>query len=215
MKYSQRSIIDEIRRQRTRDAIQDVQARANSLRVLSNAKGVDNAIVSQISHGNTHALRDEPRKGEVLAVDLRTPESWVLLPYCGFEALSSPGTRTLANPLLTSSKNFSKRSGPFRSAYWTTSRKDAMADERTAPWSEVPELLTLEGSERLPEIVQRYTGCVRSQPPPFDPGMLSVEQLRDRVDRLPDIVEIDALLGAEKEGKARAGAFRARRRNGG
>lgn len=209
IKHSAEVIVDELRRARVRDAVQEVKARASALRILMNATELDTALVIQMLTGALNPLQVSLEKARYVLEDYGDKESW---DYCYLVGTTA---------LLAGYNFLGQRPGYLEDELLRQARSvhsailDKIASVRVKagvpiPWQEVPALLEPSGADALRTLYEETMAQDNSTDPaalPFDVVSLSVDQIRRNLREVQTVEAIEKMIDIEKGGPNRGGAL--------
>lgn len=200
------TILDEMKRQRARDAVQEVRARADALKSLLGADDVDTELVTQMVIGALMPLEVSLGKAKYALLDYGNEESWYFCYIVGASALLAgyaylgyrPGH--IERDLLTQIQFVQERV------------LDELAHMRveagkSIPWREVPELLEITGAERLFALYEHSLEEAELATPALDIDKLTITELEETIAEIRTARVVQALIEKEKAGKNRTGAL--------
>jgi hypothetical protein len=213
------AIIDEMHRIRARDAVQEVKARASSLRILLNATELDIVLVTQMLTGALNPLQVSLEKARYVLHDYGNKESWDYCYLVGSSALLA-GYAYLGQRMQYLEDELMEHSKRVQYSILDSIAVARVASGVSIPWSDVPKLIEPEGAEALlglyeatmaeSEGAKELTKSAVALP--FDVTKQTVEGIRLRVSKVNDPRVVERMIDAERTGSNRVSALDALRR---
>jgi hypothetical protein len=208
--YLGSTILNELNRNRVRDAVQDVRAHAASLRILLNATELDATLVMQLITSALNPLQVSLAKARYVMEDYGNEEGWGW-DYCylvGSAALLA-GYHYLGQRPEYLEAQLTEHSRDVHSTILDEIATAKLAAGQRIPWRDIPALLEPSGADALQALFEEAVGTDRSSVPkvPFDVGSRSVAELRNEMYEISDARVIDEMLLAEQNGRNRIGAL--------
>jgi Biotin-requiring enzyme len=141
-------LIDESRRQRVREAIQEVQARVNSLKMLLNTHSLDSNITTQLVISALNPLQVSLEIAKFRIQDYGDQNTWEACYIVGASALLA-GYSYLKQDVTRWQEELSKAMFSAQKRILNETAVKILEAKQEIPWEKVPQLLSPEGIENL------------------------------------------------------------------
>lgn len=203
-------IITEIRLQRIKDAVQEVQARVVSLKTLLNSPPVDQNVAMQLVISALNPLQVSLEVARFRLQDNGEHDAWR---YCylvgtsaliaGYAFLDHDASHLVVE--LQSAMYDSQRS--ILNATATT----LLAAKREIPWENVPRFLSPEGADELLQLYEATLGPNKAIKPgkTFNVNEMTVADVRSTMAKVKDRASLQQLLRDERRSRQRQGVIEA------
>jgi hypothetical protein len=202
------TIVDAIRQERVRDAVQDVRARSNALNALTSATELDAVVAHQLALTSLVPLEVSLQKARYVLEDYGSEEGWKYCNIVGTSALVA-GYSFLGQTMQHLREQLDDDVKAIQESMLDDIAARSVAQGKTIPWRSIPELLKLEHTQLL---LDAYEDSVQGEPQlpdGVDPDHLTIGELEIELREVFDLDSLDALYSAECEGKSRIGALKA------
>lgn len=213
LEIQSREILDELRRQRVRDALQEVQARVAALKLLLNGRELDSTVAMQLVISALNPLQVSLEVAKFRLQDYGDKEAWQFCYIVGTSALLS-GYGFLGQDMPHMRAELKESMYSIQKLILNRAAARIIAAGNEVPWEQVPQLLTPEGVETLLELyrsadTEEVGG--ESEPIACDLESMTVNEVRSLAQGLEDANVLVRLIAEERNGKNRTGALEALR----
>jgi hypothetical protein len=204
-----REILDELRRQRVRDALQEIQARVGALKLLLNGRDLDSAVAMQLVISALNPLQVSLEVAKFRLQDSGDKEAWQFCYIVGTSALLS-GYGFLGQDMPHMRAELKESIYAIQKLILNRAAARIIASGNEVPWEQVPQLLTPEGVETLLELYRSVATEEEgraSEPTPYKIESMTVGEVRSLAQKLEDANVLVRLIAEERNGKNRTGAL--------
>lgn len=213
LEIQSREIVDELRRQRVRDALQEVQARVAALKLLLNGRDLDSTVAMQLVISALNPLQVSLEVAKFRLQDYGDQEAWQFCYIVGTSALLS-GYGFLGQDMPHMRAELKESIYAIQKLILNRAAARIIAAGSEVPWEQVPQLLTPEGVETLLELYRSADteeDEEESEPIAYDLESMTVNEVRSLAQELKDANVLVRLIAEERKGKNRTGALEALR----
>lgn len=198
-------IIKAVQRQRVQDAVQEVQARVNALKVLLNAQNIDPNLTMQLVISALNPLQVSLEVAKFRLQDYGDPRTWQFCHIVGASALIS-GYAFLGQDVSHMVVELEEAMYETQKQVLNEAAVKIVASQKEIPWERVQFLLLPEGADELLELYNSVTEELASA---YDVSAMSVEDIQIAVRKINNAAVLRQMQAQEAKGKNRTGALQA------
>lgn len=196
-------IVDQVKQQRVRGTVQELQAQVKSLRTLLNTPVADESIKMQLIISALNPLQVRIDVVRFALQDIGDMRTWQFCYMISMGALMA-GYGYLGFDVQHLREDLEDQMADVQRDILNDLARTLVESGQEIPWQEVTLLLSPKGAERLAEL---YT-VAKENIPIIDIANMTVSQVKEAIDEMWDRDEIQSLIEIESGGAQRVGVIK-------
>jgi len=190
-------VLDQLRTQHIKDAVQDLQARVNAMKSLLNLQAVDPKLINQIIVTALNPLQVSMEVAKLRLADYGELETWQFCHITGSSALIA-GYAFLGQDMPVFKQELDQTMNDVLRRILTDVARRFLSQRDDFPWEQVPNLLTVDGVQDLLVLFRSIEDSAQSVPQKSEGTTKKIDRFVNVIDELTGRRLRDILHGQKK-----------------